>query len=274
LRTLANAGVGAISTEFGARGPSNNYVQGEIAGAAAIYEACHHLMEGRCDAAIVTGYESLLVPSMVMAFRQMGLLSEGGFEASYLPFQAGRPGMVLGEGAGCLILERHADATSRQADILAEIDGVGLASQSADEDGLTAPVDDIRAAAAEAMGSIAPRFVVARGLGTEADDLAEARALEGLLPHDALVTALKGNTGYLGAATAPVELGIGLLCARRGFVPPVFGLTAPDPRIHLALVEYRPAPLSHAEAPGLFLSSTFGGQIASIAAHPVAEVRR
>jgi 3-oxoacyl-[acyl-carrier-protein] synthase II len=177
--------------------------------------------------------------------------------------------MVLGEGAGCLILERSGEAASRGVEILAEIDGIGLASQSSDEEALTAPAEDIRAAASDAMRSIEPEFVVARGLGTEADDIAEAEALSGFLPKHAPVAALKGNTGYLGAATAAVELAIGLLCAREGFVPPVFGLTDPDPRIHLPFVQHRPAQLPNPEAPGLFFSSTFGGQIAAIAAHPV-----
>jgi 3-oxoacyl-(acyl-carrier-protein) synthase len=270
LRTLANAGVGAISTEFGARGPSNNYVQGETAPAVAISEACHHLMEERCDAAIVCGYDCLLVPSMAMAFRKMNLLSGGGLDSGYFPFREGRPGMVLGEGAACFILERRGDALSRAAAVLAEIDGVGLASQPSDEEGLTAPAEDIRAAALEALGSVEPGLVIARGLGTEADDLAEARALASFVPPGAMVTALKGYTGYLGAASAAVELGIGLLCARDGWAPAIYGGATTDPRIRLNLVEGQPAALSGPETTGLFLSSTFGGQVAAIAARPAA----
>jgi hypothetical protein len=67
-----------------------------------------------------------------------------------------------------------------------------------------------------------------------------------------------------------VELGIGLLCAREGFVPAVYGLTSQDPRIRLPLVRGHAARLDAPEAQGLFLSSTFGGQIAAIVAHPVA----
>ncbi len=279
LRTLSNAGVGAISTEFGARGPSNNYVQGETAAAVAIYNASLDLEEKRCDASIVCAYESLLVPSTFIAFRKMGLLSGGGLSPVYTPFATGRPGMVLGEGACAFILERLDDARERGATILAEIDGVGLASQIADEEGLTATPDDLRSAIQGANagdnGGDA-EYLFARGLGAEADDLAEGRALAEILSPGLTVSALKGQTGYLGAATAAVELAIGLLCARRGVVPAIRGLDHPDPRIPLRFVRETPTPLPDPAVAGLFLSSTFGGQVAAIAARaiPFADMNR
>jgi 3-oxoacyl-[acyl-carrier-protein] synthase II len=264
LRTLANAGVGALSTEFNARGPSNNYVQGEVAPAVAIHSACYDLLEDRCDAAIVCGYESLLVPAMVAAFGNVGLLSGGGFDASYAPFDATRKGIVLGEGAACLILERRADADRRGVTVLGEIDHVGLVSQTADEELFTGTESDLRDVAREAGDPESLTFVVARGLGTELDDLRESQALSGLL-NGTPVSALKGQTGYLGAATAAVELGIGLLCARKGWLPCVATLDSPDPRIHLNLVRNAPVQLTGAPE-GMFFSSTFGGQIAAIRA--------
>jgi 3-oxoacyl-[acyl-carrier-protein] synthase II len=261
LRTLSNAGVGAISTEFGARGPSNNYVQGETAAAVALYNASLDLEDKRCDAAIVCAYESLLVPSTFIAFRKMGLLSGGGLSPAYFPFAAERPGMVLGEGAAALVLERSEDAHARSAAVLAEIDGIGLASQTADEEGLTAPPDDLRWAI-ESSGASEIDYVYARGLGTQADDLSEARALQQVLPPGLSITALKGQTGYLGGATAAVELSLGLLCARRGIVPAIHGLDHPDPGIPLQLLRQP----KYTNGVGLFLSSTFGGQVAAIAA--------
>lgn len=272
LRTLANAGVGAISTEFSARGPSNNYVQGEIAPAVALSNACFDLTEQRCDAAIVCGYESLLIPSNALAFRNMELLSGGGFDPVYTPFNSGRPGLVLGEGRGCLILERLDSALERNAPVLAVIESVGFASRTSDSHGLSADPEDIRAAIADsytdadAASDSAPDFVIARGLGTDADDLAEAAALEAVLAPETPVTALKGSTGFLGAASAIVELGIGLLCARQAELPPIHGLDNPDPRIHLNFVRGGPAHLAAPEPYGLFLSSTFGGQVAAIVA--------
>lgn len=269
LRTLANAGVGAISTEFSARGPSNNYVQGEIAPAVAIFHACQDLLEERCDAAIVCGYDCLLVPSLFTAFRKMGLLSGGGFDSAYQPFQEGRPGMVLGEGAGALILERGEPARLRGASVLGEINGVGLASQTTDEIGLTAQPDDIAAAILSANSGVEIDFVVARGLGTEADDLAEAEAIRQAVPENVPVTSLKGQTTYMGAATSAVELAIGLLCAGQGSLPALYGTSPTDPRIHLNLLRGQPAPLPDGHMSGLFLSATFGGQVAAIAARGI-----
>jgi 3-oxoacyl-[acyl-carrier-protein] synthase II len=267
LRTLSNGGVGAISTEFGARGPSNNYVQGETAAAVAIYNASLDLEEERCDAAIVSAYESLLVPSTFISFRKMELLSGGGLSPDYRPFNTGRPGMVLGEGACALILERLEDASARGAIVLAVIEAVGLASQTADVEGLTAAPDDIRAAI-EGANVPDAKYLFARGLGTEADDLAEGQALAEILPEAMPVSALKGQTGYLGAATAAIELAIGLLCARQGAIPAIRGLDQPDPRIPLNFLR-EPAPLPDSGATGLFLSSTFGGQVAAIAARAI-----
>jgi 3-oxoacyl-[acyl-carrier-protein] synthase II len=98
--------------------------------------------------------------------------------------------------------------------------------------------------------------------------LAEGRALAEILPAGLPVSALKGQTGYIGAATAAVELAIGLLCARQGVVPAIRGLDQPDPRIPLNFVR-ETAVLADPGATGLFLSSTFGGQVAAIAARAI-----
>ena len=269
LRTLANAGVAAISTEFGARGSNSNYVQSESAPAVALYNACQDLLEERCDAAIVCGYDSLVITSSVTAFRNVGLLSEGGWSASYTPFGMGRSGIVLGEGAGCLVLERRASSDARGVETRAEIEGVGLASQIADTPGWTAGADDLACAAQEASQGMTPDFVMARGLGMEADDLAEARALGEFLPADVPVAGIKGNTGYLGAATAAVELGVGILCARQRSVPAVFGSAESISGFPLSIVRGAPARLTAAEPRGLFFSSSMGGQVAAIAARAV-----
>jgi len=269
LRTLANAGIAVISTEFGARGPSNNFVQGEIALALALQSACYDLMEGRADAVLVAAYDALVFPSQFMAFRTMGLLSGDGRGVAYRPFDRDREGIVLGEGAACFVLERGADAKARKAAILAKIHGIGLTSQTSDESSLGAGVEEISRAAGEAAPDARVDFVFARGFGTQHEDALEASALDRFVPAGAYVSAVKGQTGYLGAAGAGVELGLGLLSARMGYVPPVGGLVQPDAGVTLPFVRSNAAEIERPNPHGLFLACSFGGQVAAIAAQAI-----
>jgi len=83
------------------------------------------------------------------------------------------------------------------------------------------------------------------------------------------VTALKSRTGYLGAATAAVELGMGLLCARQGCMPAILRHTAADPDCMLDLVVREPRRLESRQPLGLFLSASWTGQIAAVAARAI-----
>ncbi len=136
LRTLSNAGLGLLSMEFGAKGPSNNFVQDDTASASAIASGAQDLREGRCDVAIVGGYDSLLTASSYLAYKQAGLLSGRVAHDAYRPFDRDRDGLVLGEGAGFLVLERASDARRRNAPIAGELIGVSLAAEieGGDED--------------------------------------------------------------------------------------------------------------------------------------------
>jgi 3-oxoacyl-(acyl-carrier-protein) synthase len=262
LRTLANAGIAMLSTEFDARGPSNNYVQGETASASALYNACADLLEGRADAAIVAGYDCLHPPSVFMAFRKASLLSGDGAEAFYAPFDSRRRGMVLGEGAAVLVLERDDHCRERGAELLGHIDGIGFASQTADRPGFTPLTADLQDAIRKSSPATDFDFVVARGLGTQTDDLSEALALSEIISDAVPVTAFKGATGYLGAATAIVELILALQCVKQGCLPALVGLTEKDPQIALGILR-RP---TETGPKALLLSSTFEGQIAAIRA--------
>jgi len=125
--------------------------------------------------------------------------------------------------------------------------------------------ETIRHAACQAIGPTRPDFVVAAGLGTAAEDECEAAALSGLVGNDVPVTALKSQTGYMGAATAAVELGLGLLCARQGFVPAIAHLPSADSR-GLDLVAGAGRAMPSTSQTGLFLSCSWGGAVAAIAA--------
>lgn len=259
IRTLPNGGVGLLSGEYQARGPGSNFVDGPTDGAMALYEACLNLEDSLCDVALVAAYDSLLNVSSYLSYENRGWLAAGGGSAALRPFDRRRDGTVLGEAASVLVLERPADARRRGARILGEITGFGAATDCADA---PEPGDPARilAAAVDAAGGSDAGFVSAHGIGTVAGDRWEAGALAGVVGSQVPVTSLKGYTGYVGAATATVEIGIGLMAIRSGVVPMVGGLREPDPDFDLNLVCCAPRNLGAGGRMGLFVSWSWAGQ--------------
>lgn len=250
LRTLANGGLALVATEVGARGSSSNHVHADTAGARALRAACLDLSEDRADAAVVAAFDSLAHVSAWLAWERRGLLSRLPAPRAVRPFDTGRDGLVLGEGAAALVLERAETARARGAPILADLLGVGLAATAAD---LTDPRSPGQLAwawrgafggrpanpAAPAPSRGDPALVVAHGLATREADAVEAALLLDVAPPDVPVTAFKGATGYLGAATALVETGLLVLALQTRSAPPIVGLDEPDPACRIPLVRGR-----------------------------------
>lgn len=266
LRTLANGGLGLLSTEFGIQGPNGNIVQTDTASAQALSCAYQELVEHRCDAALAGGHDSLLIVSNFLAYEKAGLLSGSDPAEAYRPFDRRRDGLVLGSGSGFLVMERWEDAEARGANIVGELCGVGCAAETSESDGRGWNAETLRTAMSEALNDECIDFVVGRGIGTIEDDACEAEAIATVVATGVPVTALKSQTGYLGAATAAVELGLGLLCARRGLIPPIARHTAREPECQLDLVCGEPRPIERRQPLGLFLSRSWGGQVAAISA--------
>ncbi len=257
LRTLSNAGIGLLSNELNAKGPSANFVHSETASLMAIQSAWHDVAEGRCTVAVAGGYDSLLQPTVYLDYHARKLLSMAGPDCAYRPFDVSRDGISLGDGAAFLVLENREHAQKRNACILAELYAIECLMVNQQE------------LVAELLQGAKPGFAVLRGFGTRDDDRCEYLGLQELLAG-VPVTALKSRTGYLGAATAAVELGLGLLAVRNGFLPAVARLQTPDPACSLDLVTGEARPLGPSPA-GLFLSASLGGQVGAIVARAVRE---
>ena len=202
LRALANSGLALLAMEIGARGPSNNFVQSDTAGVWAVDAAMGALQEGLCDVAICGAFDSLLTPANELNYRRKGLISTRGWMA---PFDREADGVVLSEGAAALVLERRTDADARGAEPLA-----GISLDSASE----------------------PDFVVAAGHAVPELDREEG----GRIGARAFCTALKGATGYSGAATALAEVALAIASLRARAVPAVAGLVQVADGIDLRLV--------------------------------------
>ena len=266
VRTLANAGVALISPEIGAKGPSNNFVQSDTASAQAVAAAWDDLAENRCDVALAVGYDSLITVANYLAYEQEGLLSHSPPESAYRPFDRDRDGLVLGEGAGALVLERREDAKRRGAPVLGEICGFGSAVDISDSTALVDPGPFVQLIREQAtlLGEV--NMIVAHGIGTIDGDRREAIVLSTVFDRAAPVTALKCGTGYLGAATAVVEIGLGLLGLRQRKIPQLARHQCPDPEIALDLVVGNPRYISPGQPGGIFLGWSWAGQCTVLSA--------
>jgi 3-oxoacyl-[acyl-carrier-protein] synthase II len=271
LRTLSNVGVGLLSAELDARGPNGNFVHSDTASAMALESACDDLMEGHCDVALAGGYDSLLRPSIFLAYAAAGHLSPSPHTTAYRPFDERRDGLVPGEGASFLLLERYEDARARNAEILGVINGISCTMQTTENKPHTHSLQHVKDGIAAVLAD-GPEidFVVARGIGTRDGDEREAADLAAAVGPDIPVTAFKSATGYLGAATATVELGLGLLCAREHFLPAIARTELRDQACSLNLAT-KPRDLGEDGATGLFLSESWGGQATAILASAVCD---
>jgi 3-oxoacyl-[acyl-carrier-protein] synthase II len=261
---LSNSGAALLAMEICARGPSSNFVQSDVASALALSAAFWDLKEGRCDIAIAGGFDCLVTPASYLAFEKRGLLSGQPPEDALRPFDHEADGLVLGEGAAALVLERLSDARARSAPILAEVAGIATSVSGGDSMELFPDSGAISATVRRAATGAPFDFLVASGFGLPDADCKEAAILARVVGNQVPVTAFKGLTGYLGAATALVEVALGVMALNRRLVPPIARHRQAAEGIGINLVS-RPIALEANKAcSALFLSNSWTGQSAAI----------
>lgn len=236
---ILNMAAGQVSIRFGAKGPNLACATACATGTHAIGESARLIREGFADAMITGGVEAPITPLSVAGFASMKALSTRNDEPTRAsrPFDAGRDGFVMGEGAGIVILEEREAALARGAQIYAEVAGYGLSGDafhmsapSEDGDG---PIRSMRAALADA--GIEPGevdYINAHGTSTPAGDRIEILALRKVfLAHaDELVcSSTKSMTGHLLGAAGGLEAAITALAIRDNRVPPTINQDEPDP---------------------------------------------
>ncbi len=265
LRTLSNSGAALLAMEICARGPSTNFVQSDVASALALNAAYWDLKESRCDVAIAGGFDCLVTPASYLAFEKRGLLSGQPPEEALRPFDREADGLVLGEGAAVLVLERLSNARARFAPILAEIAGIATSVSASHS---MEPFPDSAAMSATVRRVAGARsdldFLVASGFGVPDADCKEAAILTQVVGNQVPVTAFKGLTSYLGAATALVEIALGVMAMNQRIIPPIARHRQPAEGIAINLVS-RPIALEANRArSALFLSNSWTGQSAAV----------
>ena len=243
--SMANAAAAHISLRYGVRGPVLTYSVACASAAVAIGEAFRAIRDGYLDLAIVGGSEALLTPASVAGWSAMRLLAptdERFPAASCRPFSRNRSGLVLGEGAGALVLEETGHAVRRGRTPMAEIAGYGVAS---DASHLTKPSAEGQAAAmreALADAALLPSaigYINAHGTATLIGDATETASIRGVFGSDAdrvAVSSTKALHGHLLGASGAVELIAAIMALRTGTIPPTCHYEEPDPDCDLDYV--------------------------------------
>ncbi len=271
LAVFGGAGASNVAIDLGITGPAIGNANSCASGAVAIGEAFHAIRAGIVDAALAGGAEAPLAPLTFGAFAMIRVLSQRNDDpgTASRPFDIGRDGFVMGEGAAILVLEERDAAMRREAPILGELLGYG---SSNDAYHMTAPRPDGREAAraigvALADAALEPEaigYVNAHASSTPLNELAETRALHRALGPTATgvpVSGTKGLYGHALGASGAIEAAITVLAVHHGVLPGTCNLVDPDPACDLNLL--RGAIERQAEV-ALSTSFGFGGMNAAL----------
>jgi 3-oxoacyl-[acyl-carrier-protein] synthase II len=264
LAVFAGAASCNIAIEFGFTGPNATNAMSCASGTIAVGEAFHVVRDGRADVMLAGGAEAPLAPLTFAAFsiiRAMSTRNDDPAHASR-PFDAGRDGFVMGEGAAVLVLEERRRAVARGAKIYAEVVGHAYTN---DAYHMTAPRPDGRQAAramrlALADGDVAPGevgYINAHGSSTPLNDATETTAIKQVFDDHAYRLTISGTKGYYGhalGASGAIEAAICALALARGWLPPTINLVRPDPACDLDCLPGHGRPAR----PAAVVSNSFG----------------
>src|SRR6478672_10205682 len=271
--SIINMISGHVSIMFGFQGPNLAIVTACTTGLHSIGMAGRMIEHGDADVMIAGGSESTISPLGVGGFAAARALSTRNDdpETASRPWDVGRDGFVLGEGAGVLVLEEYEHARARGARIYCEIAGYGM---SADAHHITAPPEDGGGAARSMLnalrnGALQPidvDYINAHGTSTPHGDVAECIAVKRAFGEHArklAISSTKTMTGHLLGAAAGIEAVATVLAMRDQVAPPTANLVDVDPDCDLDFVPRVARPMRIRAA--ISNSFGFGGTNATIA---------
>ena len=262
---IADIAAGYAAIRWGLKGPNYATVSACATSSHAIADAIMLLQRGDADMMLVGGSESVITPMGIGGFNAMKALSRRNDspETASRPFDAGRDGFVMGEGAGILVLETYEHAVNRGAtNIYAEAAGFGLTDDAfhitQPAEGGEGAVRSMRLAIEDAKllpGDIG--YINAHGTSTPFNDKNESAAIKtvfGEHAYDLAVSSTKSMTGHLLGAAGAVEAIASVLAIKNSMLPPTINYTTPDPDCDLFYVPNAPVQREVNAA----LSNTFG----------------
>ena len=266
---MPNGAAAWVGLDLGAKAGIHTPVSACASGAEAIGYALDMIRSGRADVVVAGGTEACIHPITIAAFAAMRALSTRNDDPTHAsrPYDLGRDGFVMGEGAGALVLESAEHAAARGARIYAEVASVGM---TADGHHIAQP-DPEGAGAARAMrlaleGAGATSADVihinAHATSTPQGDIAEATAIKSVLGSavsDVAVSGTKSMTGHLLGGAGAVESVAAILALHNRIAPVTANLEDPDLEIGLNIVSGEPRKLRDGDAVVLNNSFGFGG---------------
>ncbi|MGD1855372.1 MAG: beta-ketoacyl-ACP synthase II [Leptolyngbyaceae cyanobacterium] len=261
---IANMAAGLTAIHTGAKGPNSCAVTACAAGSNAIGDAFRIVQNGYAQAMICGGTEAAITPLSFAGFASARALSTRNDDPDHAsrPFDKGRDGFVMGEGAGILILEELDHALSRGARIYAEMVGYGM---TCDAYHMTAPVPG-GAGAARSMelalkdAGVSPSevsYINAHGTSTPANDPTETAAIKTALGTSAktiAVSSTKSMTGHLLGGSGGIEGVAACMAVANDHVPPTINLQEPDDDCDLDYVPNQ----GRAQTVDVAMSNSFG----------------
>jgi 3-oxoacyl-[acyl-carrier-protein] synthase II len=261
---MANGAAGLVAIDHGFKGPCFSVVSACASGADGIGTAWSMLRGGLIDVAITGASEATINRLGIAAFDRLGALSrrDGDYSKTPQPFDKNRDGLVMGEGAGILVLETESHARQRGAEIFAELAGYAA---TADAYHITAPSENGTGGAeairlALQVAGVEPDqvgYINAHGTATDLNDQSETRAIKaafGDLAYNIPVSSTKSMTGHMMGATGALEAIFCVLAVREGILPPTIHYDTPDPECDL---DYIPNQARLAQV-DVALSNAFG----------------
>jgi len=240
-KMICDIAAGHISMKYDFRGPNYATVSACASSTHAIIDAFNWIRLGKADVMITGGSESPIGIAALAGFNSMKALSTRNDDPAHAsrPFDKTRDGFVIGEGAGCLVLEEYEHAVARGAKIYCEVGGGGV---SADAHHVTAPHPEGRGAAqvmrmAVEDAGISPNdidYINVHGTSTGLGDKAEALAIKqvfGEHAYELSISSTKSMTGHLLGGAGAVESIACVLAMINNTVPPTINFVEPDPDI-------------------------------------------
>jgi len=243
---IPNMGAAHVSLELGSTGPLSSTCTACAAGSDAIGYAARIIRSGDADVMFAGGSEAPISPVGVAGFaaaRALSLRNDDPAGASR-PFDGGRDGFVIGEGAGCLVLEELEHAQARGARIYAELAGAGMSSDAfhmtlPDESGQSQARAITMALKQAGLRPADVDYINAHGTATSAGDVAETRAIKKALGDHAARVPVSSNKSMIGhclGAAGAIEAVATVLTIVNSLIPPTVNLTDPDPECDLDYV--------------------------------------
>ncbi len=237
-KMISDIAAGQISIQYGFRGPNYSTASACASSTNALIDAFNYIRLGKANVILAGGAEAAITPSGVGGFNALTALSTRNDEPEKAsrPFSKSRDGFVIGEGAGCIVLEELEHALARGANIICEMVGGGLSADAyhmtaTHPEGLGAKLVMSRALKDAGMKPEDIDYINVHGTSTPVGDISEAKAIKECFGESAYklnISSTKSMTGHLLGAAGAIEAMASILAIRDGIVPPTINFTEGD----------------------------------------------